>query len=97
MINHNSNFITTNFTDNQGIKSTLIIESLSSNNITLPRANYKLVTNLKTNSNNYLKIKKPNLFTTDIGLHTKEFLPVLTLSTIMACSIILILFNLLKY
>lgn len=86
------------FTDEKGNKSTVILESTNPNVPKLEKGNYKIVDNIKSNSNKYLKKRKTNnILTSDIGVHSEGFAPIITLSSIIALSILAILYIMFRF
>lgn len=86
------------FTDERGNTQTVILESSNPNTPYLEPGNYKLVDNIKSNTNKYLKTKKKNnILTADIGVHSEGFAPIITLSSIIALSILAILYIMFRF
>ena len=96
-MNNQENKFTQSFTDEQGGKSTVVIEGRPNKAPNFSKDKYKLVENIKTNSNHYLTKKSKNIFTADIGVHSPGFAPIITLSTIIALFTVVILYIIFKY
>ena len=87
------------FTDERGNQSTVILENNQGKEIKLEKRNYKIVENIKLDTNKYLnkKTAKRNILTADIGVHSAGFAPIITLSSIIALSIIAILYIMFRF
>jgi hypothetical protein len=99
MNNENKN-LQHDFTDEKGNKSTVILESNGNNKQILePNKNYKIVDNIKSDSNPYLAKRRTskNILTSDIGVHSEGFAPIITLSSIIALSIIVVLYIIFRF
>lgn len=87
------------FVDEQGIKSTVLIESMNIRpENKLPKGKYKIVENIKMSTNRYLdqKRKAKNILTMDIGIHSEGFAQIATLATIIAVATLTVLYIILK-
>jgi hypothetical protein len=98
MNNENQN-LQHNFTDEKGNKSTVILESNGNNKPILEKKNYKIVDNIKSDTNHYLSKRRTskNILTSDIGVHSEGFAPIITLSSIIALSIIIVLYIIFRF
>lgn len=98
MNNENKN-LQHDFTDEKGAKSTVILENNQGKDIKLEKKNYKIVENIKLDTNKYLskKTSRKNILTADIGVHSAGFAPIITLSSIIALSIIAILYIMFRF
>jgi len=84
-----NNNITKNFVDERGNKTELILTSNDTKKVNL-KNNYKL--QRPDSDNKYMKkgAKAKNLFTSDIGVKSEGFAPIITLSLIIVIGIIAI-------
>lgn len=97
-MNNNESNLQQTFTDENGVKSTIILESKNGKTKNISKANYKLVENIKSDTNKYLVTKKAKgILTSDIGVHSEGFAPIITLSSIIAVSILVILYIIFRF
>lgn len=95
-----NNTLESKFVDDSGRESTIYIEPNGTSNInTLPKGKYKIVENIKSNTNKYLakKRKAKGILTMDIGVNSEGFAPLATLAVIAAISILLVLYILFRF
>lgn len=84
-----NNNITKDFVDEKGNKTELILTSNDTSKVNL-KANYKL--QRPESNNKYMKkgAKAKNIFTSDIGVKSEGFAPIITLSFIIVIGIVAI-------
>lgn len=82
------------FVDEKGQNSTMTIQSKDNITVKLANRSYKLQTPY---GNKYQKMKKKNIFTSDIGIKSSGFAPIFTLALIIAFGGILIAYLLLRF
>lgn len=83
------------FKDETGGKSTVIIEGENKTN--LQKGKYKIVENMKTDTNKYLNKKPKGILTSDIGVHSEGFAPMITIASILAVSVLVLLYVIFKF
>ena len=85
------NSVTQDFVDEKGHKSEMIITSNTDEKVVL-KGNYKL--QRPESNNKYMKkgAKGKNAFTSDIGVKSEGFAPIVTLSLIIVLGLMLIAF-----
>ena len=83
--------ITRDFVDEQGNEAELILTSNDNAKINL-KSNYKL--QRPESNNKYMKkgAKAKNIFTSDIGIKSEGFAPIITLSLIIVIGVLIIAF-----
>ena len=97
-MNNNESNLQQTFTDEKGVKSTVILESKNGKTKNISKGNYKLVENIKSDTNKYLVSKKTKgILTADIGVHSEGFAPIITLSSIIAISLLVVLYIIFKF
>lgn len=86
-----NNNIKKDFVDEQGNESELILTSNDNAKINL-KSNYKL--QRPESNNKYMKkgAKAKNIFTSDIGIKSEGFAPIITLSLIIVIGVLIIAF-----
>ena len=86
-----NNNITKDFVDEKGDKTELILTSNDNTKVNL-KSNYKL--QRPETDNKYMKkgAKAKNIFTSDIGVKSEGFAPIVTLSLIIVIGLIIIAF-----
>ena len=84
-----NNNITKSFVDDKGNKTEMILTSNDTSKVTL-KANYKL--QRPESNNKYMKkgAKAKGLFTSDIGVKSEGFAPIITLSLIIVIGVVAI-------
>ena len=94
-MNNNESNLQKTFKDETGGKSTVIVEGENKTN--LPKGKYKIVENIKSDSNKYLNKKPKGILTSDIGVKSEGFAPMITLASILALSTLVLLYVLFKF
>ena len=94
-MNNNENNLQKTFKDETGGKSTVYIEGENKTN--LQKGKYKIVENIKTDTNKYLSKKPKGILTSDIGVKSEGFAPMITLASILALSVIVLLYVIFKF
>ena len=94
-MNNNENNLQKTFKDETGGKSTVIIEGENKTN--LQKGKYKIVENIKTDTNKYLNKKPKGILTSDIGVHSEGFAPMITIASILAISVMVLLYVIFKF
>lgn len=84
-----NNNITKSFVDDKGNKTEMILTSNDTSKVTL-KANYKL--QRPESDNKYMKkgAKAKSIFTSDIGVKSEGFAPIITLSLIIVIGVVAI-------
>lgn len=75
-----NNNLVTDFVDEKGESFTMTIESIDDLTVKLGNRPYKL----QTPNSGYKKMRKKGIFTSEIGVKSKGFAPIFTLSLIIA-------------